>query len=145
MVIIKTLEIRNNQLGRSWEIYNKIDYCIFKSIWLWICHRHPHKSAKWKINKYFRSEGLRKWIFFARKVKVNKNGIEQKNVDLFSASNVKIKRHTIIQSAANPYDPNFMGYFEKRGERKISKDLKRQTGLKCSDIHTKWLGHTYGF
>jgi hypothetical protein len=43
------------------------------------------------------------------------------NLDLFLASSVKIKRHIKIRSDANPFDPAYIDYFEKRNKRnKIS-------------------------
>jgi RNA-directed DNA polymerase len=127
----------------SKKIFNRIDHLIFKSIWQWVNHRHPNKNCKWKISKYFRREEQRSWIFTARKTIASKQGIKQINKDLVNASDTKIRRHTIIQSAATPYDPSFKEYFDKRDARKKSRcNLKR---LKHSDVRTKWLGHTYGF
>jgi RNA-directed DNA polymerase len=45
------------------ETFKYVDNVIFKTILQWINRRHPRKSNKWKAKKYFRSEGLRRWIF----------------------------------------------------------------------------------
>lgn len=69
-------------------------------------------------NKYFRRQHLRNWIF---STKVRGKDNEVTNLDLFLASSVKIKRHTKIRGEANPFDPSYKEYFEKRAMRnKIS-------------------------
>ena len=46
--------------------------------------------------------------------KISKGNSKATYLDLFQASSVPIKRHIKIQSAANPFDPQFKEYFEQR-------------------------------
>lgn len=93
------------------KTFQYVDYCIFESIWQWIHRRHPRKSATWRKRKYFRSRGLKNWVF-STKVSKEKNLV--KYVDLFRASSLTIERHVKIRSAATPFDPCYKEYFERR-------------------------------
>ncbi len=57
----------------------------------WAKRRHPTKSNKWVANKYWHSDGKRKWIF--------SEGTKQ----LKSLSDTKIVRHTKLRLDMNPY------------------------------------------
>ena len=72
------------------ETFSYVDACIFKAILKWIKRRHPNKNAKWRMKKYFRSLGLRNWIF-----SVNVTDTKSKAVylDLHSAARTPIRRH----------------------------------------------------
>ena len=50
-------------------------------------------------------------------------------VRLFSAADVKIKRHIKIKGEANPYDPEWEPYFERRLGLKMANDLKGRQQL----------------
>ncbi len=102
----------------SKETFSYVDHCIFQAIITWIKRRHPNKSLGWMRNKYFRRQHLRNWIF---STKIRKKDEESTNLDLFLASSVKIKRHVKIRCEANPFDPTYKDYFEKRDKsNKIS-------------------------
>lgn len=102
----------------SKETFSYVDNCIFQAAINWMKRRHPNKSISWMRNKYFRRQHMRNWIF-STKIR-NKEG-ELTNLDLFLASSVKIKRHVKIRNEANPFDPAYREYFEKRAKRsKIS-------------------------
>jgi len=98
----------------SSETFAYVDHCIFQAISAWIKRRHPEKSAEWRHKRYFRRQDLRSWIF-STKIR-NKEG-KILALDLFSACSVKIKRHVKIKGTANPFDPAFKDYFEKRDKR----------------------------
>jgi RNA-directed DNA polymerase len=93
------------------KTFSYIDHHIHKALWDWSCRRHPGKGASWIKRKYYRSQGLRNWIFFAKTVK---DDVTDEYVDLFIASSVAIKRHVKIKAEATPYDPRFTEYFSKR-------------------------------
>ena len=103
---------RNSAAKRT---FNYVDHHIFQALRRWISRRHPTKSARWKHNKYFRSEGLRHWIFSA--AARDKQGIRV-FVDLFRAAQVPIRRHVKIRGDATPYDPQFRDYFLQRERMK---------------------------
>ena len=50
-------------------------------------------------------------------------------VSLLKASSVPIKRHTKIQGEANPYDPAWEKYFERRSDVKMEATLKGRRQL----------------
>jgi RNA-directed DNA polymerase len=50
-------------------------------------------------------------------------------VRLFKAERLLIKRHTKIQGAANPYDPEWEMYFERRLDVKMASDLRGRRKL----------------
>lgn len=45
------------------ETFSYVDHFIFQTILQWVKRRHPNKSVEWKLKKYYRSQGLRNWIF----------------------------------------------------------------------------------
>lgn len=130
------LIIKLNPIIRGWANYHRhvvskqtfseVDNATFKALWHWAKSRHPSKSGKWIKEKYFRSKGHRKWIFYGE-VK-NKDGKTQK-AHLFNIPGVPIKRHTKIEGAANPYDPIWEVYFEKRRGAQMAQNLKGQRHL----------------
>ena len=75
----------------SSEIFNKIDNRIWHMLWHWAKRRHPTKSGHWIANKYWHSDGKRKWIF--------SEGIKK----LKLLSDTKIVRHTKLKLDMNPY------------------------------------------
>lgn len=118
-----------NQKIRGWcnyfrhvvakDIFSKVDHYIFKALQHWIKRRHPKKSVQWRNNIYFRHEGNRHWIFFA-KIRTKEKKTMQ-TIDLFRASQVQIKRHVKIRSQATPYDTVFKEYFDKRHAARLAK------------------------
>lgn len=94
------------------EIFRYVDSCIFRAIWRWTMRRHyPKKGKRWVKDKYFRTKGANRWIFFA-KVK-DKQG-KSKYKDLARALTIPIKRHIKIKADANPYDPAYKDYFKSQ-------------------------------
>ena len=47
------------------ETFSYVDHSVFQTLLRWVKRRHPNKSVRWILKKYFRSQGLRSWIFFA--------------------------------------------------------------------------------
>jgi RNA-directed DNA polymerase len=103
----------------SKKTFGYSDHQIFLTLIAWINRRHPEKSAQWKRQRYFRREGLRQWVFFA---KIRDALKSVTHLDLFSMASVPIIRHIKIQALATPYDPAFTEYFVQRAKsRKVSK------------------------
>ena len=92
------------------KTFNYVDYRIWKMLWQWSRRRHANRRKRWIKEKYFKSSGVRNWVFsdyrrdgsFAR---------------LVYASDTPIKRHIKIKGEFNPYDPIYEEYFEKHLER----------------------------
>lgn len=114
------------------KTFSYIDHCVYRMLWNWCRRRHSGKYAAWIKKKYFRSQGLRNWIFFA---KTSKDDGTDKYIDLFKASSVGIKRHIKIKAVATPYDPLFTGYFNKRG-RSIKTEPTKM-------MHNSWVNRSW--
>lgn len=100
------------------KTFNYVDDRTYRALIVWIKRRHPNKSARWKRQRYFRSEGRRNWVFFAS---VRDASGKITYLDLFRASSVPIVRHIKIQAQATPYDPAFTDYFARRAQsRRVS-------------------------
>lgn len=91
--------------------FSYVDNKLFELLEFWIKRRHPNKSAKWRKEKYFRQEGTRNWIFSTT---VLKSAGERVDLDLVNASAITIRRHKKIRAKANPYDPEYLEYFNNR-------------------------------
>ncbi len=137
----------------SKKAFKKIDHAIFTAIWHWCCRRHPNKGRRWIKKKYFKSINNRKWVFYGT---TKGRGGRNQEMILFSASQVPIKRHTKVRSSANPYDPKWESYFEKRQGNKMANSPKgtkllrthriRQEGkcpncLRIITVQTSWNIH----
>ena len=132
-----------HQYGASKRTFTTVDHQIFTLLWQWARRRHPHKSHHWIRDKYFRSEGENNWVFFGH---VRGSNGTPRDVRLFRASSVPIRRHTKIKGEANPYDPQWEPYFEARqgvrmahnlkGRRQLLRLWKEQNG-RCAVCHQR--------
>jgi RNA-directed DNA polymerase len=127
----------------SKETFSKVDHAIFRLLWRWAKRRHPNKATKWIKEKYFPSVGGLKWVFQGEILAHNGT---VKTIRLLKATNTTIQRHVKIQSDANPYDPAWETYFEKRLDVKMAQNLKgkrkllylwKQQGGLCPLCHQK--------
>ncbi|MBS9441256.1 group II intron reverse transcriptase/maturase [Photorhabdus heterorhabditis] len=91
----------------SKETYSYVDAQIWRKLWRWCVRRHPKKNKRWIRRKYFRSSGMRNWIFFG----IDPTG---KEYELLRADSIPIVRHTKVKAEANPYEIRWESYFEKR-------------------------------
>lgn len=120
----------------SKQTYSKVDHAIFQVLWQWAKRRHPNKPRQWVKEKYFPCAGGREWVFTGELWEPDGT---RRTVQLFCAGSVPIQRHTKIQGAANPYDPAWEPYFERRldlemaatlqGRRKLLYLWKQQHGI----------------
>ena len=125
-----------NPVIRGWANYHqhvaskrtleKADHAIFQALWRWAQRRHPNKSKRWIINKYFHTVGRRQWVF--RGEITGKDG-HPHTVRRFSAASVPIQRHIKIKAAANPYDPHWEVYLEERLGVKMAEHLQGRRTL----------------
>ena len=95
----------------SKRTFNRVDHSIFYKLWQWARRRHPDKDPRWLKQKYFERHLGRDWYFFGETW--DEEGQPTK-VRLLLASRIPIKRHVKVRSEANPYDPAYETYFEKR-------------------------------
>ena len=120
----------------SSETYASVDDAIFKALWHWAKRRHSRKNRTWIGKKYFGTRGGDNWAFHGRKKDQHGNVVL---VWLRDAADTQIRRHVKIQAEANPYDPEWEPYFEKRlgvkmeatlkGRRQLLRLWKEQDGL----------------
>lgn len=94
----------------SKETFSYVDSCIHNDLWRWMGRRHRNKNTHWLKQKYL-SKGSKPGRFSAG-VK-SKKGIF-KRYELIKASSIHIMRHIKIRGYANPFDPQYKGYFWKR-------------------------------
>lgn len=92
------------------ESFNSLDCDIWKALWRWARRRHPNKNSGWIRERYFKVFGMRTWVFACEEISTKgKTWLRLRN-----ASNTKIKRHTMIRDGANPFDPTWTNYFNRR-------------------------------
>ena len=99
----------------SSKTFAKVDHNIFQAICTWAKRRHSNKSSTWVKEKYFCRVEHDNNVFNAGMKKVSGG---YKLVRLFKTSLINIIRHVKIMAKANPYDPIYNSYFEKRELRK---------------------------
>jgi RNA-directed DNA polymerase len=95
----------------SKRIFQRVDSAIFSSLWQWARRRHPEKPRRWLKQKYFGRQRLNYWCFFRESYDSEGN---PQTVWLWLANRTPIKRHVKVKGEANPYDPAYETYFEKR-------------------------------
>lgn len=105
----------------SKKTFSYIDYQIGQALWRWAKRRHRNKGAGWILTKYFRPKNKRHSGFYGQ-VK-RKDGSKQ-TVKLVSAAKIPITRHVKVKASANPFNPKWEHYFEKRLETKMMADYK---------------------
>jgi RNA-directed DNA polymerase len=109
----------------SKRTFARVDHLIFYQLWQWARRRHPNKGPSWLKRKYFERPKDRDWIFFGETC--DKEGQPHK-LRLLFASRIPIHRHIKVKSEANPYDPAWETYFEKReGDHMLEKFRGTQT------------------
>jgi RNA-directed DNA polymerase len=96
--------------GAAKRTFDSIDSYLYAKLWRWAKRRHPNKSAAWRKEKYFSAAGL-KWAFSTR---ITTAKGESKVLKLYQVASTKIQRHILIRGEANPYDPSYDEYFDKR-------------------------------
>jgi len=127
----------------SKAIFHAIGHAIFQALWAWARRRHRHKSNRWIKDRYFHQAGENRWVFTGI---LKADDGQTRAIRLFAASQIRIQRHTKIRAEANPYDPAWEEYFEKRldvhmeaslrGKRWLLHLWKEQQGL-CPVCHQK--------
>ncbi len=123
-VLIKKL----NAILRGWanyhrhvvasEAFSRIDTYVFEQLWRMVRRRHSAKSAQWLIKNYWSAAGRNVFAVLAKTAKTAK-----KLYKVVRVSAMGIRRYVKIKADANPYLPEYAGYYWQRRNRKDSKLL----------------------
>ena len=105
----------------SKKIFSEMDHILVQQLRRWAFRRHHNKSGKWCMKRYFKTDGSRHWRFKCQAIESGKNKI----FTLKLLSDIPIVRHTKVKKNANPFDPLWDDYFEKRYKQA---KLKRSYG-----------------
>lgn len=103
----------------SGKIFKGIQHWLWETTWRWATRRHPHKTAQWVKDKYYYHNGKRDWNFGVRED-------ENSYFKLVNTMDVRIIRHPWLQTSANPFDPKWEEYFEKRLDLKVKTSVVRR-------------------
>ncbi len=131
------LIVQLNPIIRGWahfhrhvvskRTFKRVDSEIFKAIWQWAKRRHPHRRREWIRRKYFGASHRSKWQFSGL---LTEGKEKPQRVWLLRASKIAIQRHTKVRATANPYDPEWESYFEKRIDSRMLRDLRGKERLR---------------
>jgi RNA-directed DNA polymerase len=92
--------------GASKKTFVRVDHEVWKSVWRWAVRRHRNKRKQWIKDRYFIRVGQRDWIFCDTRV--------NREYPLFCMAMLPIRRHVKIRQDANPFDPCWWPYYERR-------------------------------
>ena len=125
-----------NPVLRGWANYHshvvakktfaRVDDGIWSTLWRWAVRRHPNKEARWVKDKYFKSKGLRNWVFAA--TEKEEDGTQREYI-LLKESATPIQRHVKIKADANPHDQKWEPYFESRWGKKMLRSARGRRKL----------------
>jgi RNA-directed DNA polymerase len=115
----------------SADVFRDVDDAIYRRLRQWMKRRHPKKSNQWMRKKYFTTVGGNNWVFSGE--------VNGQVYHLADTASVLIKRHAKVKAQANPYDPEWELYDEKRldihrvdtlkGKHWLSRLWREQNGL----------------
>ena len=92
--------------GVSKRTFVRIDHEVWKSVWKWAVRRHRNKTKQWIKDRYFIRLKQHDWIFCDTHNRIG--------YPLFCMAMLPIRRHVKIRHDANPFEPCWRDYFERR-------------------------------
>jgi RNA-directed DNA polymerase len=120
-----------NPIIKGWALYHQhvvskdtfktVDDAIYQVVRQWMKRRHPRKAHAWMAKHYFTTIKADNWVFYGT--------TEERTYYLADAAHVPIKRHIKVRGEANPYDPQWESYYEKRLDVKMVDTLKGKPWL----------------
>ena len=126
---------RLNPIIRGWsgyyrivvssKIFDSLDDHMWKLTYKWVKFRHPHRSKRWMVRRYFgRFNHSRRdrWVF----------GDRNTGAFLLKFAWTKIVRHTMVKGWASPDDPALADYWNwRRGRKQPVMDRARWRALRA--------------
>src|SRR2546427_1869552 len=106
----------------STKTFHLLDHRLYEKLRRWAFFRHPRKSRRWAIQRYWDTTPGKSWAFR------DSNG-----PTLNQHTRVPIVRHVKVQGQASPYDGNWSYWAARRGKypgvsRRLAALLKKQAG-----------------
>jgi RNA-directed DNA polymerase len=93
----------------SKRVFGRVDFYVHAMLRRWARREHPDKSAGWIRQRHFSADPKGA---FSLRVKDQKG--QERVLKVHSAAHTKIEHHIKVRGAANPYDPAYTKYFERR-------------------------------
>jgi RNA-directed DNA polymerase len=93
----------------SKRVFGRVDYYVHAMLRRWARREHPNKPAGWIRKRYFSADP--KGAF---SVLVKDPQGKDRVLKVYSAAHTVIQHHIKVRGAANPYDPEYTEYFERR-------------------------------
>ena len=112
--------------GASTEAFHNCDYHIFNATRKWALRRHPKKKRTWVNDRYWHNLRGRKWTFAV--VYKGRKGHED-YLALKRLADVHYTEYKQIKGDANPFDPEYDLYFQKRETQLMLETLKGRKSL----------------
>ncbi|MBE9058736.1 group II intron reverse transcriptase/maturase [Sphaerospermopsis sp. LEGE 08334] len=109
--------------------YTDLDHLVCQRLLTWAKRRHPRKSVKWIVSKYWHTIGGDNWVFATKE--------ECKNsLRLLNHADTPIVRHVKVKGESSPYDGNLIYWSTRLGKSpempiRVANLLKQQKG-KCA-------------
>ena len=110
---------RLNPLLRGWANYHRhvvakrtldrVSYCVRTMLWRWTRRNHPNQSRGWLQRRYYSADehgGFSVWT--------HDRAGQRRALCAYPVARTVIERHIKVRGEANPYDPHYVEYFEKR-------------------------------
>jgi RNA-directed DNA polymerase len=116
----------------SSAVFAYVDHEIWKALWRWAIRRHPNKGRRWVKEKYFPAHAGRQWVFTGTEEGA---GGRKREVHLFSAASLPIRRHVLVRGDANPFDSEWSWYFDGPRRRRLARDAQQVANPADSSPH----------
>jgi RNA-directed DNA polymerase len=100
------------RIGVAKKIFAGLDKWMFHRAWRHAKRKHPHKSSKWRVRRYWGKINLDrndKWVF----------GEKRTGEYLLKLQWTKIQRHIMVKKTSSPDDPSLKVYWAKRTQKQI--------------------------
>ena len=108
-----------NPLLRGWanyhrhvvskRVFDRVGYCLKTMLWRWARRNHPKKSRGWIQRRYHSADPHGAFSVWTS----DREG-KRRALSVYSVARTVIERHIKVRGEANPYEPEWVEYFEKR-------------------------------